>query len=101
MSCPHFLDGIHPFCRATRETLVSGLHDLSLCRSGFWSECASLRYAQPASEAPETPAIGGADPSLDREAPGARPPTATLHRRHPRHEVPLDVARMLRSRLST
>lgn len=101
MSCPHFLDGIHPFCRATRETLVAGLHDLPLCRSAFWSECPSLRYAAPAAETQENSAADSADASLDREAPGARPPTTTPHRRHPRHEVPLNVARILRSRLTT
>lgn len=101
MSCPHFLDGIHPFCRATRETLVAGLHDLSLCRSCFWSECPSLRYAEAAGETREKLATEGGDPALDREAPGARPPTTTVHRRDPRREVPLDLARLMRSRLTT
>lgn len=100
MSCPHFLDGIHPFCRATRETLVSGLHDLSLCRSCFWNECPSLGYAESAAQPLENGLIESGDPALDREAPGARPPTATLHRRDPRREVPLDVARLGRSRLT-
>ncbi|MFN7954724.1 MAG: hypothetical protein U0610_23570 [bacterium] len=102
MKCPHLLDGVHPFCRATRETLVAGLQDLSLCRSGYWVECSAVSFADSVVDvraASTTADPAEHEPDLDHEAPGTRPPPRrATHAPHP-HELPLRVARLLRARV--
>jgi hypothetical protein len=98
MSCPHLLEGIHPFCRATRETLVAGLHDLPLGRSGFWAECPAVTYAVAVVEVDPDAPDAGIDRALDREAPGIRAPTSDRHRGRMPHEITLEVWRLMRAR---
>lgn len=100
MKCPHLLDGVHPFCCATRETLVAGLQDLQRCRSGYWVECSAVSYADSVVEVHTTsdePAEHGLE--LDHEAPGMRPPPRRIGRGPHPHELPLRVARLLRARV--